>query len=289
MKQDVITRRARVLLAEELSSWSLGDINRWFADAGVELRPDPETNVNSGSSLVSAYLKSLDFTLPSDAAKFIKVANPVVREIEHMWEYRISHTSTPDPKDDHHPLVDLLSEMDRCGFPWSRSEFVDATLSARLADVKVYAETFELSHLAEHIHRIEQSLATDPGQAIGSAKEMVETVAKTLLKARGVSHGTGDDLLVLGRLVFTMLKQLPSDVPDASKGAATLKRTLNNLMNVVQGIAEMRGLYGTGHGKDGTSKGLQARHAKLVVGAAATLATYWVETDRDMDVSLHPP
>lgn len=29
--------------------------------------------------------------------------------------------------------------------------------------------------------------------------------------------------------------------------------------------------YGTGHGKDGNGKGLTARHARLCVGAAATL------------------
>lgn len=271
------------MLADELSGWCLGDIHRWFSDAGVLMRSDPTTNLNSASSVVAAYLGSLDLTLPSDAVKFIKVANPVVRQIESMWEYRISHALVPDLKDACHPLADLLSEMDGCGFPWSRSEFVDASLFSRLADLKFQAENFKLSHLDEHINRIEQSLATDPGQAIGSAKEMVETVAKTILNARGVSYTAAADLLVLGRLVFATLKQLPDDVPNGSRGSDVLRRTLSNLMSVVQGIAELRGLYGTGHGQLGTSKGLHARHAKLVVGAAATLATYWVETDRDMD------
>ena len=44
------------------------------------------------------------------------------------------------------------------------------------------------------------------------------------------------------------------------------------------GLAELRGLYGTGHGKHGKTSGLSPRHAKLAVGAAATLATFLFQT-----------
>jgi len=43
-------------------------------------------------------------------------------------------------------------------------------------------------------------------------------------------------------------------------------------------LAELRGLYGTGHGKHGKASGLSPRHAKLAVGAAATLTTFLFET-----------
>jgi hypothetical protein len=46
----------------------------------------------------------------------------------------------------------------------------------------------------------------------------------------------------------------------------------------VQGLAELRNLYGTGHGKEGSTKGLAARHAKLAVGAAITLADFLFDT-----------
>ena len=79
-----------------------------------------------------------------------------------------------------------------------------------------------------------------------------------------------------------MLKQVPDDVPEAAKGAAIIKRTLNNLMTMVQGVAELRGFNGTSHGQNGKAKGLGVRHAKHAVGTAATLVTYWLETDREM-------
>lgn len=75
-----------------------------------------------------------------------------------------------------------------------------------------------------------------------------------------------------------MLELLPDDVPSAAKGAEAIRRILSNLGTVAQGLAELRNLYGTGHGKTGSARGLSARHARLAVGCAATLATLLLET-----------
>lgn len=74
------------------------------------------------------------------------------------------------------------------------------------------------------------------------------------------------------------LKLVPDGVPDAARGSDVIKRLLSNLGTIGNGLAELRGLYGTGHGKHGKSSGLRARHAKLAVGAASALATFLFET-----------
>lgn len=51
-----------------------------------------------------------------------------------------------------------------------------------------------------------------------------------------------------------------------------------NLAMISQGIARLRNLYGTGHGKRGGHKRLPVRHARLAVGAATTLATFLFDT-----------
>lgn len=51
----------------------------------------------------------------------------------------------------------------------------------------------------------------------------------------------------------------------------------SNLGQISQGMAELRNLYGTGHGKDGRSKGLSPRHARLAVSCATALATFLFE------------
>jgi len=53
-----------------------------------------------------------------------------------------------------------------------------------------------------------------------------------------------------------------------------MRRLLGNLGSVAQGLVELRNLYGTGHGKTGSAKGLSSRHARLTMGTAATLATF---------------
>lgn len=75
-----------------------------------------------------------------------------------------------------------------------------------------------------------------------------------------------------------VLKLVPEDIPDSAKGVEIIKRMLSNLGQISQGIAELRNLYGTGHGKDGQFKGLSPRHARLAVGCATTLAIFLFET-----------
>ncbi len=70
----------------------------------------------------------------------------------------------------------------------------------------------------------------------------------------------------------------PDDIPDLAKAFVTIKRLLSNLATIPQGIAELRTLYGTGREKQAKAKGMSARHAKLAVGAASTLAVYLSET-----------
>ncbi|MFL0670469.1 MAG: abortive infection family protein [Erythrobacter sp.] len=82
----------------------------------------------------------------------------------------------------------------------------------------------------------------------------------------------------LGKKAFSAMKLLPEDVPDSAKGAKTIKVLLSNLATVVQGLAEIRSLYGTGHGRDGKARGVTSRHARLAVGAASALVTFAFQT-----------
>lgn len=56
---------------------------------------------------------------------------------------------------------------------------------------------------------------------------------------------------------------------------------VSDTFKFAQGLAELRNLYGTGHGKNGKRAGLTGRHAKLAVGAATTLALFLFETRED--------
>lgn len=147
-----------------------------------------------------------------------------------------------------------------------------------LDDLKQKAKSLNANHLAEQIRRMEDSVETDPSLAIGTAKELIETCCKSILSERGQEISGTPDIPTLTKATLKELTLVPEGVPNEARGADVIKRLLSNLSTIGHGLAELRGLYGTGHGQHGSTLGLNARHAKLAVGAASTLAVFLFET-----------
>ena len=150
-----------------------------------------------------------------------------------------------------------------------------------LSTLKQIAERFDAKYLADQIKRMESSVQKDPELAIGMAKELIETTCKTILYQYGVPTSKKPDIQELTKLTLKALKLVPDGIRDEARGSDTIKKILRNLETIGIGLAELRGLYGTGHGKDGNFKGLSVRHARLATGAAATLATFLFETHEE--------
>jgi len=150
-----------------------------------------------------------------------------------------------------------------------------------LSAIKEHAKVLNANHLAEQIRRLEASIEADPTLAIGTAKELIETCCKTILAERGKPVSGTPDVSTLTKDTLKELKLVPDGIPEAARGADVIKRLLSNLGTIGNGLAELRGLYGTGHGKHGSSTGLSSRHAKLAVGAAATLTVFLFETHKE--------
>ena len=147
-----------------------------------------------------------------------------------------------------------------------------------LNDLKQKAQSLDANHLAEQIRRMEDSIESDPSLAIGTAKELIETCCKTILAERQKEISSKPDIPTLTKATLKELNLVPEGIPNAARGADILKRLLSNLSSIGHGLAELRGLYGTGHGQHGSSFGLATRHAKLAVGAASTLVVFLFET-----------
>jgi hypothetical protein len=128
---------------------------------------------------------------------------------------------------------------------------------------------------------METAVIEDPALAIGTAKELVETCCKTILKARGITVPGRPDLPQLVKLTVKELRLTPDNIPEKAKAAETIKKLLSNLATITGGVAELRNLYGTGHGREARSVGMTSRHAKLAVGSASTLAVFLMETHQE--------
>lgn len=150
-----------------------------------------------------------------------------------------------------------------------------------LGPLKEHAKVLNAYHLAEQIRRLEASVETDPSLAIGTAKELIETCCKTILAERGKPVSGTPDVSTLTKETFKELRLVPEGIHEGARGADVIKRLLSNLGTIGNGLAELRGLYGTGHGKHGSASGLGTRHARLAVGAAATLTVFLFETHNE--------
>jgi AbiJ N-terminal domain 3/Abortive infection C-terminus len=146
------------------------------------------------------------------------------------------------------------------------------------------AAKIDAAHISQQVTRMEGAVDTDPDLAIGTAKEFVESICKTILDERGETYDKKDDLLVLVRKAAKVLQLTPADIADTTRAAETIKRMLSNLGQIVQGSAELRNAFGTGHGKSKTQgQALKPRHARLAVGSAATLGVFLYETHEARD------
>ena len=149
---------------------------------------------------------------------------------------------------------------------------------APLDDLVSLARVENLSQLQAQIARMRDKAREDPDLAIGTAKEIVETVCKTILGDCGVSLPSDPKMPALLKATLKELKLVPDSILGSRHGTGSIKRILGGLGSIGHGLAELRNLYGTGHGRHGASSGLQPRHARLAVGAMATLAVFLFET-----------
>ncbi len=277
MSKEMISKKTRYEFREFLVSWTIRQIEGAFDSADVECRTAHQPAVSGARrSLVEQYYASLDLTAPRDVARLLKA-----------YEYVLNDTfGHQSPYGGGNPLAEvgqkLVGWLRKDGYDYVEGRIVPISGLARVTDMRAAAQDFDAPNLAETIRRIEGAVDADPALAIGSAKELVETCCKMILTSRGVVDDI--DKLDLAPLVKRTAKELalvPDSVPDSAKGADTIRRVLSNLATVAQGLAEIRNLYGTGHGRDGKRRGLTPRHARLAVGAATTLATFLFDTHRD--------
>jgi len=122
-------------------------------------------------------------------------------------------------------------------------------------------------------------------EAIGKAKELIESCAKTILKERGIDYANNDEYSTLVNNALKELKLKRESVPDDKKASATIKTILSSLTQTTLGIADLRNAYGTGHGRENDFSGLSQRHARLAVGSAATATIFLWDTHCAMNAA----
>jgi len=206
-----------------------------------------------------------------------EMLHPVVRaDVEEVGRLRaaINELLRPDG-------VELFEESRLSGRPVFAARRIAAHNSAVVVAVQTLTTALDADYVRRQTDRLLVALDEDAELAIGTAKEFVETVCKTILEEKAVVPDPAWDFPKLVRHTMRELKLVPDQVAHTTRGAEMIRVLLMNLAAISNAMAEVRNLYGTGHGKAARTTGLQTRHARLAIGAASTLAVFLFETHQE--------
>lgn len=271
--RDIISKKTRNEFREYFVGTTLREISQEFDAADVPcdinyLSPEQ----GQRRSLVEQYYHVIDFTSWHDVQKIIRVYESVLFSLEEAIN---NSCSTEYIKNKFSFLTRCL---ERDGFKYVDGKIKPVGRNAAIDSLAKTAKAFDADVLHQQLDRLRNAVEDDPSLAIGTAKELIETTCKTILADYGVVADGNWDINRLMKETRSILRLVPEHIPDSAKGAESIKRILSSLGQISQGLAELRNLYGTGHGKDGKAKGLSVRHARLAVTCASALATFLFDT-----------
>lgn len=260
---DLVTRRLRRAFRELAPKIVLREIDGLWQDEGFA---KGESNDLDGErrSLFQSYLDAVDWTDPGQVRRALRVFHETAR--------KVGQAAAGE-------AIQLLQgegiRFDARGEPQG---WFGVRVRVGLLDNLNNPDV-----IREHLRRIERALADqDASQAIGSAKELVESTAKLVLRSRNVEPGRSDDLPKLVKDAQFCLGVHSSSPSSAADGQQSTKRILGGLSAVVVGLGELRNAgYGTGHGHSEARVGLYPRHAHLAVSAARAWCEFMLDTLQD--------
>ena len=219
-----------------------------FTERTIGVRVTETYGMSMGKSL-TAFFKEED-----DEKKIIKL-------ILELWDcYKVSSCKN----------IANIVDLD------NGQKIIERISNNNIAVVKQVVEIkakFDNIYIQSQIDEMLASQEEDPTNAIGLAKELIESCCKTILEHYNIPKDF-DNLSKLVKATTKTLKITPEDIPDSIPEAKSMKAILGAFATITDGLANLRNTYGRGHGKDNNYKGLGVRHAKLAIGASSTLVHF---------------
>jgi hypothetical protein len=141
-----------------------------------------------------------------------------------------------------------------------------------------FSSITDVEVLREHAKRMQRAqVNADPADAILAARELLESVCKQICEYYFVPVPKSPNAGALYKLAAKELGLDAKDVPSADPAAGASRKVLGGLVQVADGLGDLRTRVGRGHGRAGRSPARQ-RHADLAVGAAGTLTLFLLDT-----------
>jgi hypothetical protein len=275
--KDLISERTRAAVRDMMSVTVLREIDDMWQDERFAPGPDPDPPVGGQRvTRFQAYLDQVDWTDPRHVTRALRVFEIALRP-------HIEEPATPWVEKQLDRIRRLLAN-DGCTLSTDGKVIIDEgkIVGRPVLNASLLNALRDPAAIHEHLDRITAALdRDDPAQAIGSAKELIESTAKLVLRERGQNI---DDKTELPQLIYRAQDALdihPGSITDGPDGSEAVKKILGGATTVANGIGDLRNKYGTGHRPDARRAGLGARHARLALNATRLWCEFMLDTLAD--------
>lgn len=261
-RRELISRSTRRTVREMMSGTVLREIDGMWQDEGFAPGPEPEPPVGGQRvSLFQSYMDSVDWTDAGHVARALRVFEVALRDCDREY------------------LGTVMMMLERDGYRLQEDGRITGGPVVVVREGALSGLT-DPTAIREHLDRISRAIEDDDAaQAIGSAKELIESTAKVVLHERGLPVNDRDDLPELVRAAQLAIGVHPTSAAPGPDGSDAVKKILGGATSVAIGLAELRNRgYGTGHGPGQRRVGLRARHARLAVGGAKVWCEFMLDT-----------
>jgi len=240
----IFSRQTLAKFEDASASIPLRQIDRAFEGADIRLGKDPGGPEGVRRTQFRRYVVSVDQHDPQQLDRLGDVLGALIEEVA---------TSKQDF---------LVKAAERDGFSFASGAF-KATETAPNSFALTRVE--DLALIDDRARQLYLLANGNPKGAIGAAKELVESVCRTILHLVGKpAPKKTANLADIAKSTLKVLELVPAGIDDA-KGAALVSKCLQQLSAVVINLGELR-------------KGFLPRHARLAVGAAVTFSSFVAET-----------
>jgi hypothetical protein len=274
-RRELISQRTREAVRDVMSGTLLREIDEmWQDELFAPPTEEPESVGGQRVTRFQGYLNQVDWADTGHVSRALRVFETALRPLF-------------NPIDDYTYGIEVLIPRLQRLFRRDGYELDDDGKITGGAPVIISPEFLaDLSDaviIHEHLNRISAAIERDdPAQAIGSAKELIESTAKLVLRERGDKYSDGEDLPALVLRAQRSLAVHPAGRPPGPDGSDAVKKILGAVTTISAGIAELRNRgYGTGHGQGAARTGLGTRHARLAINAARLWCEFMLDTLSD--------
>lgn len=148
-------------------------------------------------------------------------------------------------------------------------------IASKKEEIKVYLNS---AYVKAKIKIMTDAIHGGTDLVLGTAKELIETCCKSIFKEKKIEYAKNWDLPKLFKETMSQLSFVNLvSVENPEQASKSIKQIMSGCNNIIQGVAELRNAYGSGHGKDKDFEALPIPYTKLAVASVSDILFFLLQ------------